>query len=336
MKVLLIGDTSGNPDEGMKNVSYRLKEYLNQIDNCDAYFVSLIEVIRNRKKFGDCDIINFMVGPSWRTFIYGYFLKSILNKRIIIIISFIHPKWNLFAKLSLQVFKPNAVIIQTQKWRDKCEKYIKIISDIPLAGIKSEKFFPVSEVEKNKLKKELGLPLNKIILLHVGHLNEGRNLRVLSQFNNSKAIFPIVIVSSTVTPDYKLYNSLKSNGVTIKEGYIPQIENYYKAADCYVFTTVDSNYSIQIPLSVIEALACNVPVITTKYEALPFYLPEKNSLLTYVSSFENLEELIIDILKNRKNNGHSNQELIKSFDWKVISEKLFDFYAELIKGKYEK
>lgn len=336
MKILLIGDTTGNPDEGMKKVSHRLKEYLNKIEDCEVFFASLIEAVKNREKFKEVDIIHFMGGPSWRTFMYSNLLKIIFNKRnLVSIISFIHPHKTFLFGISFYLFKPNAVIIQTQKWNNYVEKHIKNISKVPLAGIKCNKFYSVSKSEKSKLRNELGLPQNKIIVLHVGHLNEGRNLKVLNQLNNEEDIYPIVIVSSTVSPDQNLLNNLTENGVTVIREYIPQIDKYYKSADCYIFTTTDYNCAIQIPLSVIEALACQIPVITTKFEALPFYFPEHLPLLNYIDNFENLSSIIRHVYKNTDIIPDMKQNFAEEWDWGNTAKKLFKFYNTILIQKNE-
>ena len=42
-----------------------------------------------------------------------------------------------------------------------------------------------------------------------------------------------------------------------------------------MFSTVDPKACIETPLSVLEALSCNIPVITTKFGSLPFYLKKE-------------------------------------------------------------
>ena len=142
--------------------------------------------------------------------------------------------------------------------------------------------------------------------------------------------------SSTVVPDQGLVNSLSAAGVNVHLGYIPRIDHYYKAADCYIFTTINSNYSIQLPLSVVEALACNLPVISTRYEALPSFFPENKPSLTYVSTFDNLEKIIIEVLNEKsKNDERYDQKIIRSFEWKSIAERLHRFYQEILGPSYE-
>ena len=331
MKILLIGDTSGNPDEGMKKVSYRLCEQLNKFENCQVKFISLKEVIQNRRQYNNTDIIHFMSGPTWRTFIYGWVIKKILHKTPLTLMSFIHPKWSKLTDMSFKFFHPDAAIVQTKKWRMKVQQKVKFIGEIPLAGINLKKFHTANEIKKKALKVELNLPLDKIILLHVGHLNTGRNLSVLKQFKSSKTVYPVVIGSSTVSANNDLVNSLERSGVKIIKGYIPEIEKFYMAADCYIFPTIDANFAIQIPLSVLEALACNVPVISTPYEALPNYVTENPPFINYYDSFDRLEDNLKNICSAFNYNDDSQvSEVLSKFGWATIASEIHSFYKRLL------
>ena len=330
MKVLLIGDTSGNTDEGMKKVSFRLAESLNVFPDCEVLFLSMSEVFKNRSSYKDVNIIHFMGGPTWKTFIAGFVIRALINRKSLIIISFIHPKWNVLSNLFLNFFKPDAVVVQSQKWFDITKKLIKKVKNIPLGGIKTSKFHKITASEKYILKKELGLPLDKIIVLHVGHLNSGRNLTVLNQLKDANDIFPLVIGSSTVNSDEKLVGVLKNHGVNIISGYLPEVEKYYMAADCYIFPTINSDFAIQLPLSVLEALACGTPVLSTRYEALPFFLEETPPFLNYIDSFEHLDKVVrnlYDIVKQL-----DTLELIDldRFKWENIAKELYELYTDLL------
>lgn len=330
MKVILIGDTSGNPDEGMKKVSYRLAESLNLFPDCEVFFVSFSDVLKKRLSYKDVNIIHFMGGPSWRTLIAGFVIRIVLNRSSLIIISFIHPKWNVFSNLFLRVFKPNAVVVQTQKWFDITQKVVKKIRNIPLGGINTSKFHEITASEKYALKKELGLPLDKIIVLHVGHLNTGRNLTVLNQLKDADDIFPLVVGSSTVNTDVDLVGILKKHDVKVLSGYLPEVEKYYMAADCYIFPTINTNFAIQIPLSVLEAIACRIPVLSTRYEALPFFLKETPPLLNYVDSFEGLDKIVRKLHDDFKQIDSFEVIDLNRFEWENIAKELHEFYKNLL------
>jgi len=51
--------------------------------------------------------------------------------------------------------------------------------------------------------------------------------------------------------------------------YIKKIEEIYQLSDCYIFPITFEGGGISILLSVLEAMACNLPVVTTKFGGLP-------------------------------------------------------------------
>jgi glycosyltransferase involved in cell wall biosynthesis len=333
MKILIIGDTSGNIDEGMKKVSYRICEMLNNLDSCDATFLSIKDAIKQRRLYKEVKIIHFMTGPTWRTFLYARLLKLIVANGSAIIISFIHPTWTRLTSIAFALFTPNAVIIQSNKWLAKVKGKVKYISRIPLAGVNLKKFHSISAEKKALIRANLNLPLDKTIVLHVGHLNVGRNLSVFKQFKGSDDIYPLVIGSSTVSADPILVDSLSRSGVHIINEYLPRVEEYYMVADCYLFPTSDSNYAIQIPLSVLEALACNIPVISTPFEALPDYLPANPPMLNYVDSFDDLENKIKKISSDATAKFNSEiGSVLDRFDWQNIADNMYAFYKLIASG----
>ena len=75
MNILLIGDPSGNADEGMKKIGRELSASLGATPNINARFAAVKEVFLNPNAFGASDIIHYIAGPTWRSFIYAHLLK---------------------------------------------------------------------------------------------------------------------------------------------------------------------------------------------------------------------------------------------------------------------
>ena len=322
-KILLIGDPKGNADEGMRNIALNLSF----IEDCELqfYFVSIKEVLIHLSKYNDVSIVHYLAGPTWKSFISLFIIKLLIKTHPKTIISFIHPRWNIIASLMFRLFKPDAVIVQSEKWKRLCSKVCSRVYEVPVAGVDSERFFPASKKQKIKIRKELGLDKEKLIVLHVGHLIEGRNLKIFNSFNESIDIYPIVIGSSTTKCDMTLVNELKNSNVNVINKYIPNIEKYYQAADCYLFPTVNSNNCIQIPLSILEAQACNLSVITTRFEALPYLFPYNQPGFQYIDNFFNITKIIRKV-SFESFNGINR---ISKYSWKSLHNKFAVIYKEL-------
>jgi len=138
------------------------------------------------------------------------------------------------------------------------------------------KFNPIADKDgKQKLRIKYGIKNEAFVVSHMGHLNEGRNLRSLTKLQNEGC--QIVVVASSSTPiDSKGPNSIKQeleeNGIVIIDRYIENIQEIYQLSDCYIFPVIEPNSSIGLPLSILEARACGIPVITTDYGSVRQYL----------------------------------------------------------------
>jgi glycosyltransferase involved in cell wall biosynthesis len=117
-------------------------------------------------------------------------------------------------------------------------------------------------------RRRKGVPL----AVHVGHLRRSRGLERLCEVKALLAdrIEIVVVASPYFDPDPGLLEELIAGGVHVDRGFVPAIADVYRAADLYLFTPPpESEGAIELPLGVLEALACSVPVISTPFGALP-------------------------------------------------------------------
>lgn len=185
-------------------------------------------------------------------------------------------------------------------------------------GVDTEKFISVSPEKSAELKVKYGLSLEKPVILHVGHLNDGRNIGELLNINDD---YQILLVTSTLTKneqDEKLKNILQSkSNIKIIDDYIPEIQEVYQLADLYLFPVVEKGHCIDIPLSCLEAAACNTPVVTTDYGGMKEF-KGKNGFY-HIDSFDNINEIIEKALSVK---GVSPRESVSDHDWNNAIEAL--------------
>lgn len=118
-------------------------------------------------------------------------------------------------------------------------------------------------------RRRLGLPADRPVVLHVGHLKPSRNLGVLSTLAAKGDLSVLMVASTSTEPDQELRSRLEASGVRVIREYLPDIERVYWAADVYAFPVEDLLGAIEVPLSVIEARSAGLPVVTTAYGGLP-------------------------------------------------------------------
>lgn len=127
-------------------------------------------------------------------------------------------------------------------------------------GIDSEKFSPAADrTEVVRLREKYSVAAERPLVLHVGHISSGRGLEAFLKLPGDR--FERLVVASGMFPNEDVRRSLEANGVKILTGYLECIEELYRMADVYLFPTVDQNFVISVPLSVMEALSCGTPAV---------------------------------------------------------------------------
>jgi thymidylate kinase/glycosyltransferase involved in cell wall biosynthesis len=143
--------------------------------------------------------------------------------------------------------------------------------------VDSARFHPSKE-GGDGMRAELGIGPQESLILHVGHLKPSRNLTVLARLAEAGLGRVVMVASTSTEVDQHTRATLVEAGVTIVRKFLPNVEDYYRAADVYVFPVENELGSIEIPLSVVEAAACGVPVITTPFGALPEFFPGSDAI----------------------------------------------------------
>jgi len=146
-------------------------------------------------------------------------------------------------------------------------------------AVDTGRFRPVSEATGASLRARHGVPEDRFVVLHAGHINANRNVELLSRIQALKGCQAVLVGSTSTPQDAGLAQRLRESGVLVITGFQEHIEEWYQLADCYFFPVLSATGSIEVPLSVLEAMACDLPVVTTRYGGLARQFPEGEGLL---------------------------------------------------------
>lgn len=330
MKICLVGHYTGNSDEGVKNVANMLYKELSRQYEVLKINISVIDILKSiakLKKFRP-DIIHLVVGPDT---ILSFFLSkfmAILFRDAIVVMSAPHPtKFHL--EWLIRFLKPDLILVQS---KNSEERFRRLSCNVKLlrGAVDNKKFVPIAEkTKKRALRWKYGIIENKFVILHVGHIKKERNLLILE--NLQKEDTHVIVIGSTSTKiESCVYNRLKNKGVTILTKYFPQIEEMYQLSDCYVFPTKNKLNAIETPLSVLEAMSCNLPVITTKFGALPEMFKEGEGIF-FVETDDDIINVVNFIKNNKKNMVRvKTRKKVMKYSIENMINRLKRIYKELL------
>ena len=319
INILFVGDINGNIDEGMKKIAYELSY---RLDESDGFSSSVITTETFVNHTAHADILHYIGGPTYRSLLYCFFYNRKF-KNVKTIITFSNPFLGCIAEILIRIIPPNHIIVSSDYWRKWVQKLSLDYSFMCLSGVDINKFMPVSLARKNQLRYKYHLPNDKIIILHVGHLKEDRNLQTLLQAQLDDNMQVVIVGSTTTKSSPKLIKKLLDANCILIHEYLPNIEEIYQASDCYVFPTISRKAAVQIPLSIIEAMAINLPVIITKFGGMSTIIPSYKE--TFYLNQSNLVLQIHQSISKQKN----NRLLIQNYSWQLILQRLQKLYFKL-------
>jgi glycosyltransferase involved in cell wall biosynthesis len=200
-------------------------------------------------------------------------------------------------------------------------------------GVDIDKFTPVSVDRKQSLRRKYRLRHDAFIIVHVASIKRARNLDIFKEISRRNANFQVVIVGRVgEKKDEKLASELRGSNCLVWTEYFYNIEEIHALADCYVFPTIDSTACIETPLSVLEAMACNIPIITTRFGVLPNMFSEGKGLF-FTDSDDQIIELV-DAIHHKKPIDVSTRDKVIPYSWQNISIEISNIYKTL-KGEHK-
>jgi glycosyltransferase involved in cell wall biosynthesis len=174
-------------------------------------------------------------------------------------------------------------------------------------GIDTTFFRPACVNEKTALRMALGLPADKTIFVFTGRLAASKGLSELMQvwkdlFQQDPTIHLLLVGSGAdcfdnAEPELRdfLSRNRLHDSVTLT-GAVNNVCDYLRASDVFVFPSHYEGFG----LSIIEAMACGLPVVVTRVGvALDIVQPGRNGMLTPVKDVQQLSAAMRWMLEHR-------------------------------------
>lgn len=214
---------------------------------------------------------------------------------------------------------PDLVLVQSVNLLKQLSTFGCCVKIIP-SGVDLERFRPVTKERKSELRGEYGIDPDKFAILHVGHINRNRNIQILKKLQKDNNQM-LVVGSTSTEQDEGLISELRIAGVRVIRSYVENIEEIYQLSDCYVFPVTSETASIEVPLSVLEAMACNLPVVTTRYAGLSTMFNGEGSEFLFV---EKLQDLSHKVEKVKKSCHSETRRRTEPYSWGEVAKRILE------------
>ncbi|MBI5049487.1 MAG: glycosyltransferase family 4 protein [Nitrospirae bacterium] len=346
-KILFVSEALSVPfDEGIKNVAVLLHRLLelktnsltvtkaeNNTAGLKISKIALNKLFLNFKlktiiKNYSPDIIFYLPEASvtFNSFIRAKVLKYMSRVSKVVVLGVQHRKYSSLQSLIIANFlRPDLLLLLGKSDEDFFRGRGLHVRVLPPA-VDITKFCPAIKEEKEKIRAEYNIPNDKTVVLHVGHIRTSRNIECFMEIQKIDNIQVIIIGSTSTDTEHRLKEKLVKAGVRVIDDFVSDISKIYKMSDVYVFPVLSSTAAIEMPLSVLEALACNLFILTTRFGGLSDYF-KKDTGFKY---FDTSEELIKLIRGMDRIETCNNRAKIEGFTWDRFADEIITAFEDLV------
>jgi len=268
----------------------------------------------------DCLLYLPMSSLTLASFVRARILKHYAPASRSILVGFQPRQFGPMARRLIPMLSPGIVCVQSRASAERL-RAMGLVARSFRSGVDAEKFSPVGEGQKRVLRNQLGLPMDRRIVLHVGHLNRSRGLDVVVGLGGKNTL-PVIVGSTSTQCDSGYAQELRSRGTYIISAYSPNIEDYFRSADVYVFPTISVSSAIEFPLSVLEALACGVPVLSTRFGALGDFFQDSPWFRFFDNTAHARQQLTLLLNLSEPERAAMVAQVRERFSWGAVAREL--------------
>jgi len=264
---------------------------------------------------------------------FGISHKSLLFRLFLDIRNYILKKADAFSAISPEIaseFSSNGIP----------PKRIHLIPN----SVDTNRFLTVESGQKALLREKLNLPLSATIAIYTGRLVSYKGLPLLLRvWNEIRHKHEDVLLIMAGTGGLDIHNCedelrayVKSENIETQAlftGVVRNVPEYLQASDLFVFPTEDDAF----PSSIVEAMACGLPVVATPVGAIKNIITDRETgLLIQPGNAEQLFQALNVMLSDKELASRFGIAASKSvrelYSTEIVTEKYITLFQSFISG----
>jgi 1,2-diacylglycerol 3-alpha-glucosyltransferase len=257
-----------------------------------------------------------------------------------------HTRYHEYARLYLKAWQSLVRVMINMNLRYVFRHADMVIA--PSAAIKKELLenFEIKRVEvlptgvkiecppnstKQALRKELGFPEDRVLLLSLSRLAPEKNieLAVRSLSHLPENFFLVIAGGGSYLK--RLQTLVEAEGLTERVKFLGKVEHtevakVYSAVDIFLFPSVTETQGINL----LEAMCCGLPVVAVKSEVSTEWVPSDTGVLTE-NSPEGFAQAVLSISDNLGESVSSSARgWASNFTIRASAERLINLYGQFL------
>ncbi len=203
-------------------------------------------------------------------------------------------------------------------------------------GVDLDKFEEITD-NKEELRKKINLPIDKKIVLYLGHLYLWKGSDIIMELvgknRNSNILFVVVGGTQKDLEKYKKIKKDKNLNNLFFTGHQQQKNTpyYLKSADILLLPNIaisEESIKYTSPIKMFEYMASGNPIIASDLSSMREVLNEDNSILVEAGnsdSFNNAIKKVLDDPNFSKKIGEKALFDVKNYTWDEYIKKILNF-----------
>ena len=214
----------------------------------------------------------------------------------------------------------------------------KLIHIIP-NSVDTARFYPVTRRQKIALRKKLGIPQNAMIVIYTGRIVSYKGLPLLLKvWRDLYKKHNKILLLLVGTGGLDMYNCEIELRSYVRENWLDQyirftgsvqnVAEYLQASDIFAFPTEDD----ALPSSLIEAMACALPIVTTPVGAIKAIVKDgENGIVIQPGDYQQLYQALETLMVNPHLASLLGQAALKTIQSQFSSDIVIERYLSLFR-----